>query len=432
MLRSAVKKQIPVIKDEFRLLLALLGVVLVFGGLTAAVPAAIPTLAAEAERSIAEIHMLDATNGWAWSNGVEGQYLLLRTTDGGQTWRNVTPRAFPYLECGGWFFNWQTAWVATLDRKTYSGGLLRTTDGGKSWSVLVKEGAAPFQCLTAEGSRCEFLNANHVVARTAEYGAGSAHVRFFETQDGGISWTPVNIASPYPDNDLPPGMIHLCNICGGGISYFPPTKVIITVGDMADEQAKGAVRLSLSTNLGKTWRELKLPVPEEYHDGLTVSLSPVFFDGKNGLLPVHILKRNDDTTHGYMYAYSVLAFYATDDGGLTWTASRGILELTSEQNEWSFGSHVDVVSLKDVFVRAGPNLYVSHDGARTWRTIKPNVDFGLEGSNWDMSRMDFVDVTHGWVLFSDNRRFAPYGKYPLYRTSDGGATWTELPLKIVP
>ena len=85
-------------------------------------------------------------------------------------------------------------------------------------------------------------------------------------------------------------------------------------------------------------------------------------------------------------------------------------------------------------MRGGPNLYVTHNGARSWRTIKPNVDFGLEGakSRRDVSRMDFVDATHGWILISDNHSFAPYGKCPLYRTSDGGSTWTELPLKIVP
>jgi len=426
------KKQISVSKVEFRFLLALLGVVLVFGDLTAAVPAAIPTITSDAGRSIAEIRILDATNGWAWSNGVEGQYLLLRTTDGGQTWRDVTPRAFPYLEGGGWFRDSQTAWVSTLDRTTCSGGLLRTTDGGKSWAVLVKGGAAPFQCLTAEGSRCEFFNVDHAVARTADYGAGSVYVRFFETHDGGVKWTPVVITSPYPDNNLPPGTIHLCNICGGGINYYPPTKVIITVGDMADEKAKGAVRLSLSTNLGKSWRELKLPAPEKYRDGLTGPLSPIFFGGTNGLLPVHLLKWTDDSPNAYTYAYSVRIFYASDDGGITWTARPGIIGLRSESKEWSFGSHVDVVSLKDVFVRGGPMLYVTHDGARSWRTIKPNIDLGLECSKWDVSRMDFVDATHGWVLISDNRRFAPYGKYPLYRTSDGGSTWTELPLKIVP
>ena len=91
-----------------------------------------------------------------------------------------------------------------------------------------------------------------------------------------MTWTPVVITSPYPDNNLPPGTIHLCNICGGGINYYPPTKVIITVGDMADEKAKGAVRLSLSTNLGKSWRELELPVPDQYRDGLAGPLSPIF------------------------------------------------------------------------------------------------------------------------------------------------------------
>src|SRR5437762_11216650 len=84
--------------------------------------------------------------------------------------------------------------------------------------------------------------------------------------------------------------------CGDGISYYPPTKVIITHGDQGDEQPKGAVRLSLSTNLGKAWRDLRLPVPEKYRDGLAGPLSPVFFDDRNGLLPAHVLKRNSDNT----------------------------------------------------------------------------------------------------------------------------------------
>ncbi len=428
MLRAAVKDQISIVKFRVQLLAALLSVVPISGCLTAALPASSPTIASEAARSIAEIRMLDATKGWAWSNGVEGQYLLLRTTDGGQTWRDVTPRAFPYLEFGGWFLDSQTAWVSTLDRKTYEGGLLRTTDGGKSWSVLVKEGAAPFKCLTAEGSSCEFFNANHAVARTADYGLGSVHVRFFETQDGGMTWTPVLMVPPYPENNLPPGTIHLCNLCGDGISYYPPTKVIITHGDQGDEQPKGAVRLSLSTNLGKAWRDLRLSEPEKYRDGLAGPLSPVFFDDKNGLLPAHILKRNADNT----LAYSALVFYASDDGGLTWTARPGIIELTSEGKVWSFGSHVDVVSSKDVFVRGGLNLYVTRDGARSWRTVKPNIDFGLEGSKWDVSRMNFVDTTRGWILIYDNVNDSPYGHHSLYKTSDGGATWTELPLTIVP
>jgi len=83
-------------------------------------------------------------------------------------------------------------------------------------------------------------------------------------------------------------------------------------------------------------------------------------------------------------------------------------------------------------VRGGPNLYVTSDGARSWRTLKPNIDFGLEGSQWDLSRMDFVDATHGWVVISEIIKDYPYSRFLSYKTSDGGATWTELPLKIVP
>src|SRR6266536_4892365 len=58
MLWESLNKQISVSKVEFRLLLALLVVVQVFGDLTPAVPAATPTTASEAGRSIAEIRML--------------------------------------------------------------------------------------------------------------------------------------------------------------------------------------------------------------------------------------------------------------------------------------------------------------------------------------------------------------------------------------
>jgi len=78
MLRSAVNKQISVSTVESRLLLAFLSVALVTGCLTATLPgpAATPTIAPAARRSIAEIRMIDAASGWAWSNGLGGQQLL--------------------------------------------------------------------------------------------------------------------------------------------------------------------------------------------------------------------------------------------------------------------------------------------------------------------------------------------------------------------
>src|SRR5438874_12715972 len=108
----------------------------------------------------------------------------------------------------------------------------------------------------------------------------------------------------------------------------------------------------------KSGRDLRLPVPEKYRDGLAGPLSPVFFDDKNGPLPAHILKRNADHT----LAYSALVFYVTDDGGSTWTARPGILEHASSYTQWSFAGQFDVESARDGFVRGGRYLYVTAAG----------------------------------------------------------------------
>jgi photosystem II stability/assembly factor-like uncharacterized protein len=380
---------------------------------------------------ISEIHMIDARNGWAWSSGDEysnllQNTLLLHTSDGGQTWQDRTPRTFPYTTEGSCFLNSQTAWVSTLDRKTHGGGLLHTTDGGKSWSVLIKQGTASYGCLTGD-SNCHFFNVNDGVANTADYSAGSVDVCFYETHDGGKNWKPVVIIPPggrYPNER--PGTIGLSDINPESMGYCPPVNVVITHGDMDDEQPKDAVRLSITTNLGTMWRDVNLPLPsEKYRDGLVECDDPVFLDGKNGWLPVRILKRNADES----VAWNVLAFFATDDGGETWTSRPGIIE--GGTNFVGSYRQLDIVSVKDIFVCNGANLYVTHDGAKNWREIKPNIDFDRTSSHGGVLQIDFVDAAHAWAVVYDTFNDCPHDKYYLYKTSDGGTTWAELPLKIV-
>jgi photosystem II stability/assembly factor-like uncharacterized protein len=43
---------------------------------------------------ISEIQMLDASNGWA-QTGNPDDFQVLHTTDGGQTWADVTPHPLP-------------------------------------------------------------------------------------------------------------------------------------------------------------------------------------------------------------------------------------------------------------------------------------------------------------------------------------------------
>lgn len=375
---------------------------------------------------ISEIHMIDGKNGWAWSGGIEGSNLLLHTSNGGRTWQDRTPRTFPYTTEGSYFLNSQTAWVSTLDRKTYGGGLLHTTDGGKSWTVLIKQGTASYGCLT-ENSDCHFFNANDGVANTADYSAGSVHVCFYETHDGGKNWKPVVIIPPggrYLNER--PGTIGLSDITPETMGYCPPGNAVITHGDMDDEQPKDAVHLSITTNLGKMWRDVNLPLPsEKYRDGLVECDAPIFLNGKNGWLPVRILKRNADES----VAWNVLAFFATDDGGETWTPRPGIIE--GGANFVGSYRQLDIVSVRDIFVCNGANLCVTRDGAQSWQTITPNIDFDRTFSHGGVLQIDFVDSMHGWAVVYDTFKDFPHEKYYFYKTSDGGKHWMVLPLKIV-
>jgi photosystem II stability/assembly factor-like uncharacterized protein len=380
---------------------------------------------------ISEIHMIDARNGWAWSGGIDGSNLLLHTSDGGENWQDRTPYGFSYCYEGDCFFDSQTAWVSTRDRKTYRGGLLHTTDGGKSWSVLIQQGTASYGCLT-EASKLHFFNAVHGVLNTADFSAGSREECYYETWDGGKNWKPIDILQPGgPYASEPAGAIGLSDIAPDNLGFCPPSNVVIAHGDMGDETPKSAVQLSVSTNLGKTWRELKPPLPSgKYREGLVDFAAPIFQDARHGWLPVRIIKESTNRTD-YTFAWTALAFYETRDGGATWTLRPGVID--GDTNGLGDERQVaDIVSAKRIFVRCGANFYVTRDGAQSWQMVKPNIDFDRKFPRGGVRQIDFVDKKHGWAVVYETFDRSPHEKIYLYKTTDGGEIWTELSLKILP
>jgi photosystem II stability/assembly factor-like uncharacterized protein len=91
------------------------------------------------------------------------------------------------------------------------------------------------------------------------------------------------------------------------------------------------------------------------------------------------------------------------DGGKTWSESENgyrclCLDIIDENTVWCGGS--------------ARGVYTSKDGARTWiAATKLNLIK-------DHSNIDFIDGDIGWVATSSH----------LAGTSDGGATWTKIPL----
>jgi photosystem II stability/assembly factor-like uncharacterized protein len=353
--------------------------------------------------------MADESVGWA----IEAPSHIVRTMDGGLTWSDVTPANLTADSIGGFFLNAQSVWV--YDYSDLSKGLAHSTDGGKTWSILTK--SIPFKPQVSIS--ITFLNEKDGWAETYDVGAGQAFITLYVTHDSGATWSQIMLGSPGDQSNEFPGTLGLCNICGDNF-YYDPDRMIITYGDLASD-AVGEVHLSVSMDLGKTWKDLHLPMPSnKYSGGLVAPQMPIFYSDKDGYLPFGIVKFNPDGSH----AYDVLAIYTTHDGGLSWNSNPTVLE--NVQNTFMQHHVVDFVLPMEAFVTCGNQLCVTHDGAQTWDKEASSLNFSFAEGKTYVEWFDFISPTAGWAITSDG------SKNTLWRTTDSGVTWQEITPRLLP
>jgi photosystem II stability/assembly factor-like uncharacterized protein len=354
--------------------------------------------------AIYRLQMMDAQNGWAWA--ASGQ--LLSTTDGGQTWTDRTPGQELDLS-GSFFLDPRTAWLSFASRDGSQSGLLQTGDGGQTW-VQVSRGPQNF---AGPASILHFSDPMDGWMEIADIGAGNMYLSLSGTRDGGQTWATIPLVSPEPEAGLPRGTLHLCSICGDSL-YYDPQRTIIVYGDMGSMESAGVVRTQTSFDLGKTWQVRNLALPQSLTLALVSDASPVFFDDRNGLLPVSLMETSQDgtTTHA-------MVFYATQDGGGEWSLLGGTLDNVSTFPQ------LQAVSARDLFILASNGLYASQDGAQSWQLQATNLDLAQTDSR-SVQGLDFVDARHGWVLIQEN------DVTQLYRTNDGGTNWELLTPRLAP
>lgn len=352
--------------------------------------------------------MIDATTGWSevgqfsvaslaatQNDTISG---ILRTTDGGNHWQDVTP---PH----SWFSTeaFLTATVAwgfgtyNNDGRDY---MYRTVDGGQTWQVepvplyldlnYYRHSFQQIYALNAQECWLLYRNMN------------------FRTTDGGKSW--IKVATP--------------DGVSAATDFTHITFINSTIGWLAgtSSSTNGSVgnALYVTHDGGQTWQQQALPLPLPSTASQYYLTTPTFFSPVDGILPVAISSE--------ILGTGGTIFYRTSDGGMTWheTSTLPLVINGYDANVVFTNINHWLVLVDTGYANYTPTyklpLYVTTDGGQHWKTQKSSA-----GAH-DMYSFNFVSDAVGWGVGDNMPPRYPAEAYrnTLYKTVDGGRTWTEI------
>lgn len=349
---------------------------------------------------------------------VVGAYgTALVTSDAGVTWSTVASGTESHLVGVALGSDGLTGWAVGFRDDPSLGErsiILKTIDGGASWSVAGQN--VPGQLWGVATSAA--LGPSWAIVVGGATVGGASEPLVLMTQNGGGVWIPQTVKS-----DAALFAVEFIGDVGAvavGGSYDPA----------ATPTAEPAV---VTTNLGGTWNEASAswPAGATRLFGVTVqSMDNMIAVGENGL----IVRSTDGATQwgapvveadgpaskrlycaDFLSADQGVAVGAdgaeavTADGGAHWTvvAPYGLVP-------WSLND-VQARTWRDVWAVGGlderfPNTVLhTLDGGATW----DQVGVGTAAGN-SLEAVDFVDAAHGWVLGRDGVAL---------HTEDGGTSW---------
>jgi photosystem II stability/assembly factor-like uncharacterized protein len=332
---------------------------------------------------ITSLHMIDTTAGWALAGKA-----VLRTTDGGNHWRDVSPPRHPLAPVSAAdFFTASMAWIAILQADQTTSQLFHTSDGGQSWQQSTIQ--------TGFVRQMTFIDAQHgwlLSGRENAAGVPAEAVSVFQTTDGGNTWQSVS-AALFSDV-TPPGHLPY----GGqktGIYFLNASTGWVTGTVMFTNLAW----LYVTHDGGSTWHQQTLPPPPGIPPAQLLIQPPTFFSATDGLLPVKfsdLITSRDIAT----------VIYVTHDGGTTWHSTMPVSVALSS-------SHF--LDMQHGWLTDGTNLFVTSDGGQHWAKLARSTNFK------QVTQLDFVSESTGWALSSQSA-----GSSYLLKTTDGGQTWTQI------
>jgi photosystem II stability/assembly factor-like uncharacterized protein len=265
-----------------------------------------------------------------WASGANGT--VLRTADGGETWQRLTIPASDKLDFRDIdAIDEKTAYVLSIGPGDAS-RIYKTTDAGATWTeqFVNKDPKAFFDAMA-------FWDANRGVA-VSDSVDGSFVI--LTTRDGGRSWRRV------PPEGLPAALPNegFFAASGTNVSTVAPDDAWIGTG------AASEARVLRSGDGGRTWRVAKTPLAAGPSAGI---FSIAFSDARHGIVVGGDYK---------LESAAVDNAAVTNDGGATWTATKGLSGFRSVV------AHLDRTGTTVVAVGpAGSDL--SRDRGITWTPL---------------------------------------------------------------
>jgi photosystem II stability/assembly factor-like uncharacterized protein len=194
-----------------------------------------------AEMDFRDIHAVDANTAYLLSIGEGEKSRIYKTTDAGRSWTLQFTNHDPQGFLDGFAFWDAMNGIAFGDPVDGRFVIIRTADGGSSWKTIPREnmpaalaGEAAF---AASGTSIAVTGRDHVWIAT-----GGAAARVFHSSDRGLTWSAA--ATPIVNG---PSSAGIFSIYAGG-----PQNLVIAGGDYQKEKEPSA-NFATSADAGRTW-----------------------------------------------------------------------------------------------------------------------------------------------------------------------------------
>ncbi len=389
-------------------------------------------------RAFGDVRFFNESDGYISGVG----YINLKTTDGGSTWTEFPLGDIIETNLFTIYFHndFQTGFIAVINENTNNIEIRKTTNGGTNWETKLDLG--PFMSLHTRVTHIYFSDVN--TGFVISYGT------IYKTTDGGETWnTMLSLAPSYEssytnlhfiDNNI--GYVlenhKILKTTDGGLSWTTLAITDIELTDIKFFNDSCAVvacvnAILTSIDYGTTWQTLTTDVPA-LRDIHLLNQNLAYIVGDNGAILKIILENGTFTLENQQKSYSTIQptyrhnqrlfgpiwygyynynnnYYYSDNLGIDWLPCEGLPEYSTYSVEF-FSDSVGYACTYP------GSLYKSRDGGETWSLLYTHTAATSESCY-------FLNDTVGYMFQKDPSDYGTY-KSTLMKTTDGGVTWNLI------